>query len=90
MGPGGCLVGTGYSPSQHPPGIPTPGTPLHHGPLHAELDHGLGDLNMVVGLKSVAQLSLTVHFSGFRGITEVYNLSIAGRINNHLHIPGFK
>ena len=30
--------------------------------------------NMVVGLKSVGQLTLDVHFSGFKGITEVYNL----------------
>ena len=43
---------------------------------------------MVMGLKSVDQLSLGAHFSGLRGITEVYNLLIAGIINNHLHIPG--
>ena len=31
--------------------------------------------NMAVGLKSVHQLTLSVEISGFRGITEVYNLS---------------
>ena len=45
---------------------------------------------MVVGLKSVGQLSLVTHFSGFQGITEVYNLVDIGRINNHFHILGTK
>ena len=45
---------------------------------------------MVVGLKSVAQLSLGVLFSGFQGITEGYNVLRTGRINNHLVIPGNK
>ena len=40
-------------------------------------------LNIVVGLKSVAQLTLGVHFSGFQGMTEVYNLYIAGNPNDH-------
>ena len=43
---------------------------------------------MVVGLKSVAQLTLVAHFSGFLGITEVYNLLRIRRINNHSVIPG--
>ena len=43
---------------------------------------------MVVGLKSVEQLSLSDRFSGFQGITEVYNLVDIGRINNHFVIPG--
>ena len=43
---------------------------------------------MVVGLISVDQLTLVVLFSGSRGMTEVYNLLITGRINNHLYIPG--
>ena len=43
---------------------------------------------MVVGLKSVAQLSLDDHISDIRGITEVYNLAKIGRISNHLFIPG--
>ena len=41
---------------------------------------------MVVGLRSVAQLSLDGHISGFRTMTEVYNLIEIGRINNHLSI----
>ena len=43
-----------------------------------------------VGLKSVGQLSLSLHFSGLLGITEVYNLSKIGRIINHYDIPGNK
>ena len=43
---------------------------------------------MVVGLKSVDQLSLYDRFSDIRDMTEVYNLRIAGRINNHLFIVG--
>ena len=45
---------------------------------------------MVVGLKSVDQVSLYLLFSGFQGITEVYNLMEIGRINNHYDIPGTK
>ena len=47
-----------------------------------------GGLNMVVGLKSVSQLSLGAHFSDIQGITEVYNLSKIDRINNHSFILG--
>ena len=43
---------------------------------------------MVVGLKSVRQLTLGAHFSGFQGITEVYNLAVAGKSINHYYIPG--
>ena len=43
---------------------------------------------MVVGLKSVAQLSLYDHFSDIELMTEVYNLLEIGRINNHNVIPG--
>ena len=45
---------------------------------------------MAVGLKSVAQLTLCLQISGFQGITEVYNLALAGKTNNHLFIPGTK
>ena len=45
---------------------------------------------MVVGLNTVEQLSLSVHFSGLLGITEGYNLVEVGRIINHLGIPGNK
>ena len=43
---------------------------------------------MVVGLILVAQLTLDDHFSGFRGITEVYNLLDVGNPNDHIVIPG--
>ena len=45
---------------------------------------------MVVGLRSVDQLSLSTQISGIRGMTEVYNLVYVGRIINHLLIPGNK
>ena len=43
---------------------------------------------MVVGLNTVGQLSLYAHFSGFYGITEVYNLATAGNPDDHKYIPG--
>ena len=84
----GTWLGTGIAlPS--PPTVPTtPGTPPPHGPVYTMPHHGSTGLNIAVGLKSVAQLSLSAHFSVFLGITEVYNLSVAGRINNHFVIPG--
>ena len=51
--------------------------------------HGPG-LNVGPGLKSVDQLSLSAHFSRFQGITEGYNLSVAGIPNDHYCIPGTK
>ena len=39
--------------------------------------------NMVVGLKSVARLSLSAEISGSRGITEVYNLIRIDNPNDH-------
>ena len=44
----------------------------------------------VVGLISVAQLTLDARISGFRGITEVYNLVKARDPNDHYVIPGTK
>ena len=44
--------------------------------------------NMVVGLISVAQLSLSAQISGFEGMTEVYNLANVGNPNDHKLIPG--
>ena len=84
----------GIAPSQYPPGPHTPGTPLPY-PLVAMSGYTGARAwrpanNMVVGLKSVAQLTLEGLFSGFQGITEVYNLATVGRINNHLSIPGNK
>ena len=67
----------------HPYPIPRVHPSPHHGSLlHARCGHGSQD-NMVVGLRSVDQLSLVRHFSGFRGITEVYNVAGAGITNNH-------
>ena len=84
MGPGMGLGGYRYSPPPDPPGPHPPRVHLHPTLLHAEADTALyPGLNMVVGLKTVGQLTLSVHFSGFRGITEVYNLSKAGNPNNH-------
>ena len=41
---------------------------------------------MVVGLRSVDQLSLSAGISDIQGMTEVYNLLDIGRIINHLVI----
>ena len=43
---------------------------------------------MVVGLKTVDQLTLDTQISDIRGITEGYNLGIAGNPNDHNLIPG--
>ena len=83
----GAWVGTGIAPLPATPVRTTPGTPpLDAGPACTHGYTGAGGyhgLNMAVGLKSVAQLTLSVHFSRFRGMTEVYNLMRIGRINNH-------
>ena len=49
---------------------------------------GVPELNTVVGLKSVQQLTLDDQISDIQGMTEVYNLVRIGKINNHLSIPG--
>ena len=70
--------GTGWVPGIAPPGHPSPPLPRVHLPparytvcmkrvLYPEY-------NMVVGLKSVEQLTLSVQFSDIRPMTEVYNL----------------
>ena len=83
--PGIALPGTHLIPT-------TPGTPPPHRavpPGTVQLPHGsYGGVNIAVGLKSVGQLSLYVHFSGFLRFTEVYNLRIAGNANDHFVIPG--
>ena len=40
------------------------------------------------GLKSVDQLTLSVYSSGFQGMTEVYNLAVAGNPDDHNDIRG--
>ena len=76
-----------------PPSPPVP-LPRVHLPLPGySHDRACGAAdrgNMVVGLRSVAQLSLYALFSGFLGMTELYNLVRIGRINNHYVIPGTK
>ena len=86
-------MGTGYS----PPSPPSPPPPRVHLPLPPRLvrpdlmvQRSGRSKNIVVGLKSVAQLTLDWHFSGFQGITEVYNLYVAGNPNDHNVIPGTK
>ena len=84
-----ALAGTRYStlpvPTQSPPPrvhhTPPPPTPATRRAAAAGGKVG-------VGLKSVAQLSLYTHFSGFQGITEVYNLGVAGNPNDHNVICG--
>ena len=74
------MVGTGIAPLQPPQSSHTPGTPPPH-PMSAAAmpDGGAREPNSAVGLKSVRQLSLDGHFSGFQTITEVYNLAVAGK-----------
>ena len=87
-------LGTGIAPpSTHPytlPGthpVPHPGyTPASTaGPPH-RLQCGTvrgTQSNMAVGLRSVHQLSLYYQISDIRGMTEVYNVAIAGNPNDH-------
>ena len=91
MGSGRVLAGYRYSPPSHPPSShPTPGTPLPRQSALWVLTAVSGQPNSAVGLISVQQLTLDVHFSGSRGITEVYNLALAGIPNDQNLIPGFE
>ena len=91
MGPGRVLGGARVVPLQHPPSHPSshhPGyTPLAPGMAARWLHAGAARRNSAVGLKSVDQLSLRLYISGFLGMTEVYNLSVAGNPNDHKLIP---
>ena len=91
---GGYWVVPGIVPLPVPTRPTTPGTPLPAADVQTCMSarrHGhVPDSNMVVGLISVAQLSLVTRISGFRGMTEVYNLSKIDRIINHFSIPGNK
>ena len=42
-----------------------------------------GEVNSVVGLKSVQQLTLSGQIWDIRGMTEVYNLLTVGNPNDH-------
>ena len=88
----GLRVGTGIAPLPTPPRTHYPGyTPAlpacRFRTVLLPHSHARG-VKLVVGLKSVAQLSLSIQISGSRGMTEVYNVEITGRINNHLYIVG--
>ena len=85
------MGGTRYSTlPAHPPSPPRVHLPSHRPVLRLPLSGCYRGLNMVVGLRSVAQLSLGARFSRSRGMTEVYNLLRIDRITNHLVIPGNK
>ena len=91
MGPGMASGSTRVVPlpATHPSRT-TPGTPLLTSRRHPCPHCPYTESKVVVGLKSVAQLSLYAGFSGFQGITEGYNLAIAGNPDDHLVIPGNK
>ena len=83
-------LGTGYRYSPRPPTQPYPPRvhPYPPMPLVYISVHGSAEQLMAVGLRSVDQLTLSAKISGFRGMTEVYNLVKLGRTNNHSFIPG--
>ena len=62
-----------------PPQVPYPGytpppTPGARYTVYSAPAGSAGQTNMAVGLKSVGQLTLYDQISGFKGMTEVYNL----------------
>ena len=91
MGPGMALAGYRVVPLPTHPSSHTPGTPSHYGRCDVSCPQcQYGGVNSVVGLRSVAQLTLSARISGFTGMTEVYNLVYVGRTNNHSFILGNK
>ena len=81
-------LGTGIAPpATHPATAPRvhPRTELPSTRQRTTVPRGL---KLVVGLKSVDQLTLGLLFSDIRGMTEVYNLVIAEDPNDHKCIPG--
>ena len=81
-------LGTGIAlPPTHRPPHPGYTPPASRCYVCCSAGHA-GQVKVVVGLRSVDQLTLDDEISGFRGITEGYNLSGIGRINNHYAIPG--
>ena len=91
MGPGRVLGGYRVVPLPDHPSSPPPRVhPPHRHPTLATRRAAAAGLNSAVGLRSVAQLTLVGHFSGSRGMTEVYNLVVAGNANDHNVIPGNK
>ena len=91
MGSGRVLGSTRYSPSQYPPSSHYPGyTPPPSRQYSVASTVRYSGCKVVVGFRSVDQLTLSAKISGFQGITEGYNLLYVGRIINHLSIPGTK
>ena len=94
MGPGRYLVVYRYSTPPDPPSLHHPGTPPHYPATGVTAGYTAARacprLNMVMGLISVAQLSLSAQISQSSGITEVYNLVEIDRNINHSFIPGNK
>ena len=84
-------MGTGIAPLPAHPGPHHPGytSPPDYWHVHGCTGHA-ARLNMVVGLISVDQVSLSTQISGFQGMTERYNLVRIGRINNHYCFSGTK
>ena len=85
LGLAGWVPGIAPLPATHPyhhPGY-TPASDAVPGTRNSTAARWSRGVNMVVGLKSVCQLSLCVQISGFQDMTEVYNLIRIGRINNH-------
>ena len=86
------MGGTRYStlpdpPRPHHPGYTSP-TASWPAARPACCTRTAARLKQAVGLKSVDQLTLSTKISGFRGMTEVYNLRVAGNPNNHFLITG--
>ena len=84
------LAGYRYSPppgppSSHPGYTPPPAPRYQYVSTTAVFSVEYGR-----GLISVGQLTWRPLFSGFQGMTEVYNLSGIGRITNHSFISGNK
>ena len=89
MGSGRVLGSTRYSTPPDPPSSHYPGYTPPPGIVYTVYGYSMPARSKVaVGLISVEQLSLYAHFSGFQGITEGYNLAIAGNPDDHNVIPG--
>ena len=76
-------LGTGIAPLPTTQLPTTPGTPLPPQYMPYVARAVSQTQNSAVGLISVDQLSLVSRFSGFLGMTEVYNLSDVGIPNDH-------
>ena len=84
-GPG---LGTGIAPLRTHPRPHYPGYTLPPVPAATVAYSMYSGLECGVGLKSVDQLTLDARISDIEGITEVYNLRVAGIPNDHKSIAG--